>query len=108
MLFNHNIEGHTTDKSVLTAREEHKAWLMRQLMTSKGHKLLPCRVKVGCTGCLIGIILCCINVAATVGGSSVLAALLPKASDNAIKVYKLIRLVIDFIGANWLNAKNSE
>ena len=40
MSFNHDIEGHTTDKSVLAAREEHKAWLMRQLMTSKGHKLL--------------------------------------------------------------------
>ena len=40
MSFNHDIEGHTTDKSVLAAREEHKAWLMRQLITSKGHKLL--------------------------------------------------------------------
>ena len=108
MLFNHDIEGHTTDKSVLTAREEHKAWLMRQLMTSKGHKLLPCRVKVGCTGCLIGIILCCINVAATVGGSSVLAAVLPKPTSNTVLVFQIVRKVIDFIGANWLNAKNSE
>ena len=40
MSFNHDIEGHTTDKSVLAAREEHKAWLMRQLMTSKWYKLL--------------------------------------------------------------------
>ena len=50
-----------------------------------------------------------LNVGSSViGGSAVLAAVLPKASDNAIKVYKLIRLVIDFIGANWLNAKNSK
>lgn len=40
MSFNHGVEGPTTDASVLAAREEHKAWLMRQLMTSKGHKLL--------------------------------------------------------------------
>ena len=38
MSFNHDIEGHTTDKSVLAAREEHKAWLMRQLMTSRHEK----------------------------------------------------------------------
>ena len=34
------------------------------------------------------------------------AALLPKPSANAVKVYKLVRLVVDFVGANWVNAKN--
>ena len=53
MSFNHDIEGHTTDKSVLAAREEHKAWLMRQLMTSKGHKLLLAGDELHLSACLI-------------------------------------------------------
>ncbi len=42
----------------------------------------------------------------TVGVSAFAAALLPKPSVNAVKVYKLVRTVVDFIGANWINAKN--
>ena len=52
-----------------------------------------------------------INIAATVGGSAVLAAVLPKPGESEYKayaVYLIVRKVIDFIGANWLNAKNSE
>ena len=49
-----------------------------------------------------------INVAVTVGGSSVLAAVLPKPSDRAVLIFKIVRKVIDFVGANWLNAKNGE
>ena len=47
-----------------------------------------------------------INVLTVVGGSSVAAAFLPKPTDNAIKIYQIVRKVIDFVGANWLNAKN--
>lgn len=43
-----------------------------------------------------------------VGCSSLLAALLPKASTNAIAIYKIVRKIVDFIGANWINAKNGE
>ena len=52
-----------------------------------------------------------INIAATVGGGAVLAAVLPKPGESEYKayaVYLIVRKVIDFIGANWLNAKNSE
>ena len=49
-----------------------------------------------------------INVAATIGGSSVIAAVLPKPTSNAILIFQIVRKVIDFVGANWLNAKNSE
>ena len=49
-----------------------------------------------------------INIAATVGGSAVLAAVLPKPTSNTVLVFQIVRKVIDFIGANWLNAKNSE
>ena len=41
-----------------------------------------------------------------VGGSALVAAMLPKASANSIAIFKIIRAVVDFIGANWLNAKN--
>lgn len=47
------------------------------------------------------------NVLATIGGSAVTAALIPKASDRTVKVYNIIRKIVDFVGANWINAKNS-
>lgn len=42
------------------------------------------------------------------GVGAYLAAFLPKPSDKAVKVYKLVRLVVDFVGANWINAKNQQ
>ena len=47
-----------------------------------------------------------INTLATVGGGAVLAAVLPKTSDNAYKIYLIVRKVVDFVGANFFNAKN--
>lgn len=44
----------------------------------------------------------------TVGVGAVTAAFMPKPSVNAVKVYKLVRLVVDFVGANWINAKNQQ
>lgn len=41
-----------------------------------------------------------------VGGGALVAAVLPKASANSIAIFKIVRAVVDFIGANWLNAKN--
>ncbi len=46
------------------------------------------------------------TVSSVMGGGAVLAAVLPKASDDAIKIYKIIRFIVDFVGANWINAKN--
>lgn len=32
--WNHGVEGHTTDPNIIRARQEHKRWLVEQLMTS--------------------------------------------------------------------------
>lgn len=47
-----------------------------------------------------------INVLSVVGGSAIVAAVLPKPSDNAYKIYLIVRKIVDFVGANWFNAKN--
>ena len=47
-----------------------------------------------------------INALATVGGGAVLAAVLPKPSENAYKVFIIVRKIVDFVGANFFNAKN--
>ena len=47
-----------------------------------------------------------INVLSVVGGSAITAAFMPKPSDNAYKVFLIVRKLVDFIGANWFNAKN--
>jgi hypothetical protein len=52
-----------------------------------------------------------INALATVGGGAVLAAVLPKPGTNASKAYQIyliVRKIVDFVGANWFNAKNGE
>ncbi len=49
-----------------------------------------------------------INVLSVVGGSAIVAAVLPKPSDNAYKIFLIVRKLVDFIGANWFNAKNGE
>ena len=52
-----------------------------------------------------------INTLATVGGGAVLAAVRPKPGTNASKayqVYLIVRKIVDFVGANWFNAKNGE
>lgn len=49
-----------------------------------------------------------INVLSVVGGSAIVAAVLPKPSDNAYKIYLIVRKVVDFVGANFFNAKNGE
>ena len=49
-----------------------------------------------------------INVFAIIGGSAVTAAFIPKPSDKATAVFNIIRKLVDFVGANWFNAKNSE
>ena len=49
-----------------------------------------------------------LNVLSVVGGSAIVAAILPKPSDNAYKIYLIVRKVVDFVGANWFNAKNGE
>ena len=47
-----------------------------------------------------------INTLATVGGGAVLAAVLPKPGTNAYKVFIIVRKIVDFVGANFFNAKN--
>lgn len=42
-----------------------------------------------------------------VGSSSIAAAILPKPTTTALAIFKIVRAVVDFIGANWGNAKNS-
>ena len=49
-----------------------------------------------------------INVLSVVGGSAIVAAVLPKPSENAYKVFIIVRKIVDFVGANWFNAKNGE
>ncbi len=47
-----------------------------------------------------------LNVLATVGGSAIAAAFLPKPSANAYQIFLIVRKIVDFVGANWFNAKN--
>lgn len=47
-----------------------------------------------------------LNILSVVGGSAIVAAILPKPSDNAYKIYLIVRKVVDFVGANFFNAKN--
>lgn len=47
------------------------------------------------------------TVSSIVGSSAVLAAVLPKTTTRAIKVFTLVRKVVDFLGANVFNAKNA-
>ena len=47
-----------------------------------------------------------LNVLSVVGGSAIVAAVLPKPSENAYKVFILVRKIVDFVGANFFNAKN--
>ena len=47
------------------------------------------------------------TVSNIVGSSAVLAAVLPKTTTRAIKVFTLVRKVVDFLGANIFNAKNA-
>lgn len=42
-----------------------------------------------------------------VGSSSIAAAILPKPTTTALAIFKIVRAVVDFVGANWGNAKNS-
>ena len=49
-----------------------------------------------------------LNILSVVGGSAIVAAVLPKPSDNAYKIYLIVRKLVDFVGANWFNAKNGE
>ena len=46
------------------------------------------------------------NVLSVVGGSAIVAAVLPKPSENAYKVFIIVRKIVDFVGANFFNAKN--
>lgn len=48
------------------------------------------------------------TASSVVGVSAFLAAALPKPSTNTVKIYKLFRVIVDFIGANWINAKNQQ
>lgn len=45
---------------------------------------------------------------ATIGTGALGAAILPKPSSTALVIFKVVRAVVDFIGANWMNAKNGE
>lgn len=42
-----------------------------------------------------------------VGSSSIAAAILPKPTTTALAIFKIVRAVVDFVGANWGNAKNN-
>lgn len=48
-----------------------------------------------------------INVLSVVGGSAITAAFMPKPSANAYKIFLIVRKLVDFVGANFFNAKNS-
>ena len=47
-----------------------------------------------------------LNILSVVGGSAIVAAVLPKPSENAYKVFIIVRKIVDFVGANFFNAKN--
>lgn len=47
-----------------------------------------------------------VNALATVGTGAIVAAFAPKPTPTAYRVYVIVRKVVDFIGANWFNAKN--
>lgn len=47
------------------------------------------------------------TVSSIVGSSAILAAALPKTSTRAVKIFTLVRKVVDFLGANIFNAKNA-
>ena len=47
-----------------------------------------------------------LNILSVVGGSAIVAAVLPKPSDRAYKIFLIVRKLVDFVGANWFNAKN--
>ena len=42
-----------------------------------------------------------------VGSSSIAAAILPRPTTAALAIFKIVRAVVDFVGANWGNAKNT-
>ena len=43
-----------------------------------------------------------------IGSSAVIAAALPKTTKRAVKIFTVVRKVVDFLGANIFNAKNAE
>ena len=43
-----------------------------------------------------------------IGSSAVIAAVLPKTTTRAVKIFTIVRKVVDFLGANVFNAKNAE
>lgn len=43
-----------------------------------------------------------------IGSSAVIAAVLPKTTKRAVKIFTVVRKVVDFLGANIFNAKNVE
>lgn len=47
------------------------------------------------------------TVSSIVGSSAILAAALPKTTTRAVKIFTLVRKVVDFLGANVFNAKNA-
>lgn len=43
-----------------------------------------------------------------IGSSAVIAAAMPKTTTRAVKIFTIVRKVVDFLGANIFNAKNAE
>ena len=43
-----------------------------------------------------------------IGSSAMIAAVLPKTTTRAVKIFTIVRKVVDFLGANVFNAKNAE
>ena len=42
-----------------------------------------------------------------IGTSAVAAAIIPKTTTRAVKIFTLVRKIVDFLGANVFNAKNA-
>ena len=43
-----------------------------------------------------------------IGSAAVAAAVIPKTTTRAVKIFTVVRKVVDFLGANVFNAKNAE
>ncbi len=57
----------------------------------------------------LDIALTLVDVGTSLVGTSALAAMvLPKTTTRAVKIFTVVRKVVDFLGANVFNAKNAE
>ena len=57
----------------------------------------------------LDMVLTLIDVGTSLVGTSALAAMaLPKTTTRAVKIFTVVRKIVDFLGANVFNAKNAD